>query len=95
MANPMCFKTRGNGRASPRNGVTGKDAMGRVIQRGLYRDVPPSSRMDDFSTSQSMPATKVKVYTPITNFQWELPEVLVTSIPTEVKGRQEKFRFVA
>ena len=69
--------------------------MGRVIQRGLYRDIPPSNKMDEFAASYAMPATKVKVYTPITNFQWELPQIMVTSIPAELKGRAEKFRFVA
>ena len=71
-----------------------KDDKGRLCGRGTHRDIHDARAMRksvNFPLQGSAPSSSA----PMTMFNWEIPPVMVTSIPTSVATREEKFRYVA
>lgn len=67
-----------------------KDDKGRLCGRGTHRDI-----YDAKSVRKSTEKNPQGSTTPMTMFNWEIPTVMVTSIPASVATREEKFRYVA
>ena len=78
--------------------ITSRDGKGRLIQRGAHRDVPPrtsplsgteATGQPDSSEAHGRQPGPERVFIPMTNFEWEVPAVMVTSIPTDVTSRAD------
>lgn len=84
-----------------------RDSKGRNILAGTHRDILASTRLNKVAirfgaagaeaTSDQAKATmsSEQEHVPMTGFQWEIPAVMVTSIPGDIESRNDKYKYVA
>ena len=82
-----------------------KDSKGRLIKLGCHRDIESfnpeymegtmasAMNSDVFLSDRNSSSTTKRV--PMTNFQWKIAHMLVTTIPNDIQERNEKYKYVA